>query len=155
MCLAISENGVKLTLPAGSVVLTDDEALKLASALVEAAAVARGDDPDEHDWRRVPVQFLHFEAEQGSEEEPETAPQFASVRCWVSGQSRANAAYVAAGWIMDEGWTVTDLIEQAEVTRTDYEGTEYERYYDQVLTDGEVFLFEIAGDDEEEGEAVE
>ena len=74
-----------------------------------------------------------------------------SVRCWVSCQTRANALYVATGWIQEEGWTITALIEQREVMRTDYAGHDEEHYYAQALTDGEVFVFEMDGSEEEGG----
>jgi hypothetical protein len=148
-------DGVKLHLPQKTVFLSADEALGVASALVEAASLAGGNDPEELDWRRVPVQFLQFEAEQDCEDDSKTEGKFASVRCWISGQTRANAVYVASGWIMDNGWTVTDLVEQREVTRADYAGTEDEQYYEQVLTDGEVFVFEVDGAAEDDGESAE
>ncbi len=144
--------GVRLTLPGGPAVLSTDEALALAAALVDASAVASGSDPDELDWRRVPVQYLEFEAEQDADEEAGTEGGFASVRCWIRGQTRANAVYVAIGWITDEGWTITNLLEQREVTRADCAGSEDERYSELVLTDGVVFVFEIAGADAEAAE---
>ncbi|MGH7169567.1 MAG: hypothetical protein ACRELG_04730 [Gemmataceae bacterium] len=144
---------VKLHLPEKTVLLSADEALGVASALVEAASVAGGNSVEELDWRRIPVQFLHFTAERSSEDDSETEDEFASVRCWIGGQTRANAVYVATGWIMDNGWTITNLIEQRKVTRADHAGAEDERYYEQVLTDGEVFVFEIDGADEDGGDS--
>jgi hypothetical protein len=135
--------------------LSEEEALGVASALVEAAAEAEGIDAEAVHWRRVPVQFLHFEAERSSEDELETANQFASVRCWISGQTQVNAVYVATGWIKELGWTILNQIAQYEVTRADYTNSEEERYYEQVLVDGEVFVFEVDSEDEEDGDVVE
>lgn len=147
----MSSEAIKLTVPNETTMLSPDEALALAAALVESSAVADGNDPDELDWRKIPVQFLQFEAERESDEDSETEPEFASVRCWISAQTRTNAVHVASGWIRDNGWRVMNLIEQCAVTRADYENSDERQYYEQALTDGEVFVFEVDGP--EDGDA--
>ena len=67
----------------------------------------------------------------------------ALAHCWVRGQTKKNAFHVAIGWISEDGWVPTELVEQRAVTRDDFEGTEDLSYFEQALTDGEVFKFEI------------
>jgi len=148
--LEIVPEGLKLTVPNATTLLSPDEALGLAAALVESSSVADGIDPDEVNWRKIPVQFLQFEAERESDEDSETEPEFASVRCWISAQTRTNAVHVATGWIGDNGWRVMNLIEQCAVTRADYEDSDERRYYEQALTDGEVFVFEVDGPEDDD-----
>jgi hypothetical protein len=136
--------GVTLRVKGGKATLSVDEVHELVGELIECAARAQGLDPDEQDWTRVPMQHLIFAVESAPEIEPEDRPgQSARVLCWVRGQTRKNAFHVAVGWISEDGWIPSELLEQRTVTRTDFEGSEDLRYYEQALTDGEVFKFEI------------
>jgi hypothetical protein len=44
--------------------------------------------------------------------------------------------------VAEHGWVVTEIVEQAAVSRDDFEG-EYLQYFEQALTESEVFLYEI------------
>jgi hypothetical protein len=163
----VSQDGDKVTLkaPAEGAVLTADEALELASRVFEASALARGEDPDESDIVRVPMQYmrvaaerLEFEIEGAPAPPPEDDAELAGakeaeVHCWIRDQTQRNAMHVAAGWIAEHGWVVSEVLDQRPVTRADFAGTEYLQYFEQALTDSEVFLYEIeeAESDETEG----
>jgi hypothetical protein len=167
--VTVSDDAVKLTVGAESVTLRADEAEELARSIVNAAARASGQSPEENDWVRLPMQYIRAAAERVDfdteptdadarpiDEVPDTGDaKTAEVHCWIAGQTQQNAMHVAAGWIASHGWAVTDVIEQAAVTRDDFEGTEYLPYYEQALMDSEVFLYEISQDetDETEGSA--
>ncbi len=164
----VSQDGDKVTLkaPAPGAVMTADEAHELASRVFEASALARGENLEESDIVRVPMQYMRVAAER-LEFEVEGAPaapaddedadmagaKEAEVHCWVRDQTHRNAMHVAAGWIAEHGWVVTEVLEQRPVTRADFAGTEYLQYFEQALTDSEVFLYEIeeAESDETEG----
>jgi hypothetical protein len=152
--------------PAGGVTLTADEAQELASRILEAAALAIGEDPEENDWVRIPMQYIRGAAErldlevEGQAEPAEPAADTAEddltgaaaeVHCWIKDQTQRNAMHIAAGWIAEHGWVLGELLEQRSVTRADFQNTEYLQYFEQALIDGEVFLYEI----EENGEAPE
>jgi hypothetical protein len=167
--VTVSDDAVKLTVGAESVTLSVDEAEELARSIADAAARASGQSPEENDWVRLPMQYIRAAAERVDfevdptgadvrpiDEVPDTGDaKTAEVHCWIAGQTQQNAMHVAAGWIASHGWAVTDVIEQAAVTRDDFEGTEYLPYYEQALMDSEVFLYEISQDetDETEGSA--
>jgi hypothetical protein len=57
--------------------------------------------------------------------------------------------HVAAGWIAEHGWMISEVIEQRRVSRVDFADTEYLQYFEQALLDAEVFLYEIEEDSEE------
>ena len=165
----VSQDGDKVTVkaPAGGATLTADEAHELAGRVLEASALARGEDPEENDWVRVPMQYmrvaaerLEFDAEGGetpaaADDEPDdmAGATDAEVHCWITDQTQRNAMHVAAGWVAEHGWVITEVIEQRPVTRADFTDTEYLQYFEQALTDSEVFLYEIeeAEGDEPEG----
>jgi hypothetical protein len=156
----VSQEGDKVTVkaPAGGAVLTADEAQELASRIFEAAALATGQDPEENDWVRIPMQYIRAEAErldlevEGEPRAPELVSDTgetdltgstAEVHCWIKDQTQRNAMHIAAGWVAEHGWVLGELIEQRPVTRKDFENTEYLQYFEQALIDGEVFLYEI------------
>jgi hypothetical protein len=163
----VSQDGDKVTVkaPVEGATLTADEAHELASRVFEASALARGGDPDESDIVRVPMQYmriaaerLEFEAEGApvapTNDDPDMADaKEAEVHCWIRDQTQRNAMHVAAGWIAEHGWVITELLDQRPVTRADFTDTEYLQYFEQALTDSEVFLYEIeeAESDETEG----
>jgi hypothetical protein len=167
--VAHSDDAVTLTVGAEKVTLGVDEAEELARRVVDAAARASGQSPEENDWVRLPMQYVRVAAERVDfeveptgtdvrpiDEVPDTGDaKTAEVHCWIRDQTQQNAMHVVAGWIASHGWAVTDVIEQAAVTRDDFEGTEYLPYYEQALMDSEVFLYEIsdAETDETEGSA--
>ncbi len=163
----VAQDGDKVMLrtPPGVVTLTAAEAMELASRVFEASALASGDDPEERDWVRIPMQYIRVSAERlelntedgqpvGSEEEdPEMAgAKDAEVHCWIKDQTQRNAMHVAAGWIAEHGWVITEVIEQRRVTRADFADTEYLQYFEQALTDSEVFLYEIEEAESEDTE---
>jgi hypothetical protein len=162
----VSQDGDKVTLkaPAGGVALTAAEAQELASRIFEASALASGEDPEERDWVRVPMQYVRVAAErlefevEGLPSEPNEDDadmgdaKTAEVHCWIKDQTQRNAMHVAAGWIAEHGWVVSEVIEQRPVTRGDFADTEYLQYFEQALIDSEVFLYEIEEPDSEEPE---
>lgn len=160
----VSQDGDKVTLkaPPQGATMTADEAQELASRVFEASALARGENLEESDITRVPMQYMRVAAER-LEFEAEGAPaddedadmadaKEAEVHCWVRDQTHRNAMHVAAGWIAEHGWVVTEVLEQRAVTRADFAGTEYLQYFEQALTDSEVFLYEIEEPESDETE---
>lgn len=163
--VAVDQDGATITLRAGpgSATLTADDALRVAGYLVEAAMRATGDDPEENDTVRIPMQYIHAAAEKldddgesgeapvpAQSDEELAGAKFAEVHAWIRDQTARNAMHVAEGWIAEHGWVVTDVIEQIAVTRDDFVGSEYLPYYEQALTDAEVFLYEIEEAESEE-----
>jgi hypothetical protein len=158
--VAVEQEGEAVTLRAGegSAKLTADEAMRVASYLVEAAARASGQDPEENDWVRIPMQYIRAAAEklEGAEPVEEGDPELAGaktaeVHAWIRDQTARNAMHVAAGWIAEHGWLIAEVIEQVAVTAEDFAETEYLQYYEQALTDSEVFLYEIVDESDETG----
>jgi hypothetical protein len=163
----VAQDGDTVTLkaPAGGVALTADEAQELASRIFEASALAAGEDPEENDWVRLPMQYLRASAERmelglegqpeapaaGAEDDDLSSGTAAEVHCWIKDQTQRNAMHIAAGWVAEHGWAIGELVEQRPVTRKDFADTEYLQYFEQALLDGEVFLYEIERDDEPEG----
>jgi hypothetical protein len=158
---------VTLKAPAAGATLTADEAQELAGRIFEAAALAQGEDPVENDWVRLPMQYIRATAErlefdaategQPGAETPDADPDLgdakaAEVHCWIKDQTQRNAMHVAAGWVAEHGWVINEMVEQRAVTRADFADTDYLQYFEQALTDGEVFLYEIEEDDDEPGE---
>ena len=140
-------DGLRLALGGESVDLSPDEGLEAARALVEASAAAGG-PPEEQDWHRVPMQYLILAIDPDPEAGPDAdEPPPVEVHCWIKEQTRNNAVHVAIGSVVEDGYSVTDLVEQRTVTRADFEGTELLTYYEQALTDDEVFLY-VSEDDE-------
>ena len=160
----VSQDGdkVKLKAPPDGVTLTADEAQELASRVFEAAMLAGGEDPEENDWVRIPMQYIRVAAERmeftvdGAEPvQPNDDPEMgdaktAEVHCWIKDQTQQNAMHIAAGWIAEHGWVIGEVIEQHAVTRADFTDTEYLQYFEQALLDSEVFLYEL-DEPEEEG----
>jgi hypothetical protein len=167
----VAQDGDKVTLkaPAGGATLTADEAQELASRILEASALASGEDPEENDWVRLPMQYIRAAAErldlevEGEPKPPEIVSDTgeadltgatAEVHCWIKDQTQRNAMHIAAGWVAEHGWVLGELLEQRAVSRRDFENTEYLQYFEQALIDGEVFLYEIEENgDEPEGPA--
>lgn len=147
---------VTLKAPAAGVTLTADEANELAGRVFEAAALARGEDPEESDLVRTPMQYIRaaverleyeIEGQEGTvsaNDDPEMGDaKTAEVHCWIKDQTQRNAMHVAAGWVAEHGWAIGEVFEQRPVTRADFAGTEYLQYFEQALTESEVFLYEI------------
>ena len=161
--VGVSHDGDKVTLtaPAGGVTLSADEAMELAGRVLEASALAKGENPADNDWVRLPMQYIRAAAERmafdpddepdDDEEEIDDATH-AEVHCWVADQTQRNALHVAAGWVAEHGWALTEIIEQRPVARADFADTEYLQYFEQALTDSEVFLYELEETDDTEGE---
>jgi hypothetical protein len=162
----VSQDGDKVTLKApAAVTLNADEAKELAGRLFEASALARGEDPEENDWLPAPMHYLVVAAERmeftiGDGDEP-VAPnpdpemgnaKNAEVHCWIKDQTLRNAMHIAAGSIAEHGWVMSEVLDQRRVTRADFTDTEYLQYYEQALTDSEVFLYELEDTEGEETE---
>jgi len=152
----VSRDADKVTLkaPADGVTLTADEAQELASRLFEAAMRSGGEDPEENDWIRVPMQYLRVAAERmelnvdGAEPAPPEDPEMgdatsAEIHCWIKDQTLRNAMHIAAGSIAEHGWVVLEVIEQNVVTRADFTDGEYLQYFEQAILESEVFLYEL------------
>lgn len=154
----VSQEGDRVTLkaPAAGATLSADEAKELAGRLYEASVRARGDDPDENDWLPVPMHYLVVAAERmeftigdaGEPVSPNPDPEMgdaknAEVHCWIRDQTLRNAMHIAAGSIAEHGWVLSEVLDQRRVARADFADTEYLQYYEQALTEGEVFLYEL------------
>jgi hypothetical protein len=157
----VSQDGDKVVLkaPAAGATLTADEAQELASRIFEASALAKGEDPDENDIVRIPMQYIRAAAErlefevEGQPEPLRSAPDeddadlgdasAAEVHCWIKDQTQRNAMHIAAGSIAEHGWVINELFEQRPVSRRDFADTEYLQYFEKALVEGEVFLYEI------------
>lgn len=143
--VAVEGQKVRLTVPAGGAVMTEDEALRLAREVVLAGSQLS--DPTGEAatrWRRWPMQYLRFEAE------PVEGGPTVFVHGWVADQSEANAVFITIGNIeAGEEYRATELSEQRSCGIEDYpEGDDFRPYFEQALTDGEVFLFEHSGEDD-------
>ena len=160
----VSQSGDAITLkaPPGGVTMNVDESLDLAGRLVEACMRASGADPAESDTVRIPMQHIHVAAERlaedgdgegevaaGPAEEDLSDARFAEVHCWIRDQTQRNAMHIAAGWIAEHGWVITEVLDQKPVTRDDFADTDYLPYYEQALTDSEVFLYEVEDESEQ------
>jgi hypothetical protein len=162
--VSYTDDAVVISVQGQSAALSVDEAEEFARQVVEAAARASGQDPEENDWVRIPMQYIRVAAErlddapgptegQADDETPDTGnAKTAEIHCWIKGQTQRNAMHVAAGWIAEHGWFIVEVIEHETVTSESFEGGEYLKYYEQALTDSEVFLYEI---DEEETDETE
>lgn len=149
LTLVLTPDQIRLEMGAASPILSVAEARTVAAALAEAAAVLDGLNPEDHDWRRLPMQYIHFKVEADEAVKRKDRPRGLSggVHCWIKEQTHTNAFHVACGWVTDDDWIVTEMTEHREVFRSEYEGTEYLTYYEQALLDDEVFLTELeAGD---------
>lgn len=161
----VTQDGTSVTLktPAGGVTLTVNQAQAVAARLIDAAAVANDEEPEENENARIPMQYIHVSAErleyevEGSEssalptDEEMGDAKWAEVHCWIRDQTARNAMHVVTGNIAEHGWVVTEVFEQIPVMRDDFTETEYLPYYEQALLDSEVFLYEIEDETEELG----
>jgi hypothetical protein len=152
-----TDDSVTLKLGAEIASLTVEEAEHLARLIVDAAARVSGQSPEENDWVRIPMQYIRVAAERlddapdptGTDvrpvdEVPDTGDaKAAEVHCWIKDQTQQNAMHIATGWIAEHGWFIEEVIEHEAVTGDDFTDTEYLPYYEQALTDSEVFLYEI------------
>lgn len=165
----VSQDGATVTLkaPADGATLNADEAQELAGRLLEAAMLANGDDPEENDWVRIPMQYIRAAAERmdlavgdGESVSPNDDPELgdaktAEVHCWIKDQTMRNAMHIAAGWVAEHGWYIEEVLEQQPVTREFFADSEYLQYFEQALTDSEVFLYEIEEDETDEPEGTD
>lgn len=154
--IEVSHEGdkVKLKAPDGGTALTAVEAQELAGRIFEAAARANGDDPVENDWVRIPMQYLRVAAERldfdaDGDENKVPAPNSdepqgstAEVHCWIKDQTQGNALHIASGNIAEHGWFIAEVLEHTPVTRAEVDA-DYLQYFEQALTESEVFLYEI------------
>jgi hypothetical protein len=96
---------------------------------------------EEHD--RIPMQYLIIEAAPDlTFDQKDRNIVGSAVGCWIKNQTKTNALHVARGWIEAQGWVVLDLIDQYPVSSETYKNkTEGREYFEQALTDDEVFVF--------------
>jgi hypothetical protein len=151
-----SANGaVQLSLGDTSVSLSPDETLELSRQLTESLLQLEATaepDSEASEQMRVPMQLLVLAAERDPDAEgpkDEDAADRALIYCWIKGQTRMNAIHIAVGSVNETDWIVTDLKEHQAVKREDFAGDDFEQYFDQALTDEEVFLY-LVGDTEED-----
>lgn len=142
--LESSANGLRLSVGRAAVEFSHDEGLTVARALVEASAAIDG-----LHGHRIPMQYLVLTVEPDRETGPDEEPPPAEVHVWVKEQTPKNAFHIAAGWLAEDGLRVTEVTQQVTVTRPDFEGTELLEYYEQALTDDEVFLYVTISDEPE------
>jgi hypothetical protein len=92
------------------------------------------------------MQYLVLEIETHPEAIKEGSPfRTGRVHCWIKDQTQTNAFHVATGWTNDAGWIVTRVVEHGDVSRDDFESSSLVEFYDQALTDDQVFYFEVEG----------
>lgn len=154
--LESTADGFRLGLGVPELTLTTEEALSLARSLSDAAATrvkaeeaTDVESEDDEDRIRLPMQLVILDVERDPEipaEDNNLAPT-AQVCCWIKEQTRANAVHVAIGWVNDSDWIITNVAEQRLVDRSDFEGSELLAYYEQALTDDEVFLYVTSEED--------
>ncbi len=154
--LNISLNAMMLNVEKSPLDLTEDDALKLARALTDAAAASHAEvaiDEEENDSpKRIPMQLIVMEVERDPDAEGEKDPEMpdeAQVLCWIKEQSRMNALHVAVGWVNETDWIVTSVLEHRSVSAKDFEDTDLQTFYEQALTDDEVFVYDASTPDEE------
>src|SRR5262245_18745632 len=125
--------------------LNVEEAEEFARLIVEAAARASGQNPEENDSVRIPMQYIRVAAERledppeptgtdvrAVDEVPDTGnAKVAEVHCWIKDQTQTNAIHIAAGWIAEHGWFITEVLEHETVTSDNFANTEYLKYYEQ------------------------
>ncbi len=94
------------------------------------------------DYDRIPMQYLIIDASQDPTYKQKESYGAATVGCWIRYQTRKNAYLIAKGWIEERGWVVLSLEDQYPVNADDYKNnSEHRRYFEQALTDDEVFVF--------------
>jgi hypothetical protein len=88
------------------------------------------------------MQLLRVDAKQRADYPHEKRYAGACVDCYIKDQTVTNAPHVPRGWIFDTGWDAIDLEEQREITLEDYaEDSEGRGFFEQALTDEEVFVY--------------
>lgn len=93
---------------------------------------------------RIPMQFLVISAFQDPETEHDESYGGAHVSCWIRDQTERNAPHIARGWIEECGWIVDTIEEHYPITAEDYsDRPDSFQYFEQALTDGEVFVFNV------------
>ena len=136
---SVSEKGEAVT-------LTAEEARSIARELIELSLrldYHNTNDPENRDWIRIPMQYISFRVVQDPTFEHEEIVAGAVVECWIKDETWKNAIFVAQGWIEESGWFIEELTDQVEAVREDYEDDHRLAYYDQAITDEQVFLYNI------------
>lgn len=91
---------------------------------------------------RIPMQYLIIGAAQDPTFDHDEVFGGAAVGCWIKDQTKDNAYHIAKGRIENQGWVVLELEEQKLISEEDYESDgEGKEYFEQALTDDEVFVF--------------
>jgi hypothetical protein len=91
---------------------------------------------------RIPMQYLMIDAAQDPAFAHDKVYGGATVGCWIKNQTKKNAYLIAKGWIEDHGWVSLSLEDQHPVSEKEYrEKVEGKQYFEQALTDEEVFVF--------------
>jgi hypothetical protein len=103
---------------------------------------------------RIPMQLVRLEARQDPEYPHQQWYEGAAIDCFIKDQTESNALYIAKGAVEDDGWVVTAVEEQYEINEESFDtDTEKSKFFQQALTDEEVFVFycwEEGEDDESE-----
>ena len=88
------------------------------------------------------MQLIRIKAKQNPEYAHEKWHAGAYVDCYIKDQTAENALYVTKGWIAKNGWDVLAVEEQREIQEDAYEeDSEGREYFQQALTDEEVFVY--------------
>lgn len=99
---------------------------------------------------RIPMQYLIIDAEQNEDFEHSERLGGASVGCWIKNQTEENAYLISKGIIEKSGWKVIRLDEQYPISEADYgDKPEGREYFEQALTDEEVFVFHTFPENEQ------
>jgi hypothetical protein len=154
--LNVSLNAMMLNVEKSPLEITGDDALKLARALTDAAATSHAevaiDEDDNDNPKRIPMQFIVMEVERDPDAEGEKdseLPDEAQVLCWIKEQSHNNALHVAVGCVNETDWIVTSVLEHRSVSAKDFADTDLQAFYEEALTDDEVFVYDASTPDEE------
>jgi hypothetical protein len=67
----------------------------------------------------------------------------AYISCWVNYPHEEGALVLAKHYIKSEGWQCRAVNEKKWVRRSDYEGDESLRYYEEAANDGSSFVFHV------------
>lgn len=125
-------------------VMSPEDARAFASAIYEAANMAEGVRRDHPNWFRRFMQYLILDIKTHSEAVREGTPsRTGRAHCWVKDQTQTNAFHIAVGWLADDDWVVASVIEHRDVTRDSFLESPLSRYYDQALTDEQVFFYDL------------
>jgi hypothetical protein len=148
------EGAGTLHLDGASLDLDTEALLHVAREFTNVVAMHHAEEEvDPESSVRLAMQLVILQIERDPESEAEDdQPEEGEVYCWIKEQSRQNAIHVAVGWVNESEWIITNVNEHRTVDRSEFEDTPLLPYYDQALTDDEVFVYifpESDSDDED------